>query len=123
VQPFGGNVTFDLSKLHYLLLAKGPLKPQYKSVLGFELTAHTLKAASSDPVDLSSFSNVDAGASGSTTKWHGSLMVVAWMFLACTGTMTARYGKKIDKQVLGKDIWFRIHQVKRQTLDTTYRHT
>jgi hypothetical protein len=38
-------------------------------------------------------------------------MVVAWLFLACTGTMTARYGKKINKKVLGKDIWFRIHQV------------
>ena len=38
-------------------------------------------------------------------------MVIAWLFLACTGTMTARYGKNIDIQFMGKDIWFRIHQV------------
>lgn len=37
-------------------------------------------------------------------------MVIAWIFFAALGMLTARHGKVIDMQLFGKDIWFRIHQ-------------
>ena len=111
-----GEVTFDLSTPRYILLAKGPIEAD-GSEFGFQLTVHSNRLASSEPVDLASFEAVGV-SKDKVVRWHGSLMVAAWLFLACTGTMTARYGKKIDKRIMGKDIWFRIHQVSALTFLT-----
>ena len=42
---------------------------------------------------------------------HGSLMILAWVMFASIGMLTARYGKVIDKNLAGKQIWFRVHQL------------
>ena len=112
------NATFDLSQKYHLLLAKGSIVAG-DSGLGFFLQSHGGNVlGSADPVDLGSFSGV-ASATMKIVHWHGSLMIVAWLFLAVTGTMTARYGKSINAKVMGKDIWFRIHQV--TSLRITYQ--
>ena len=38
-------------------------------------------------------------------------MTLAWMMFASIGMLTARYGKVIHKNIGGKQVWFRVHQV------------
>ena len=105
-------VPFDLLNPYYLLVAKGPLMtalPDTKKILGH----HTTKGGSSKPVDFTDYNPI--GHDERKQKYfkaHGCLMVMSWMFFACIGSLTARYGKiETDAKILGKDLWFRVHQL------------
>jgi len=111
--PPGRNdsVSFDLMSSYFLLVAKGPLMETLapNKMLGH----HTIKGGSIEAIDFSDYNPI--GTDESKQKYfkaHGCMMVMSWMFFACIGSLTARYGKiQTDAKILGKDLWFRIHQI------------
>ncbi|TRY68796.1 hypothetical protein TCAL_09394 [Tigriopus californicus] len=106
----GNKINFNLAtEKYFLMLAKGSYTTSTGSIT---IEEHDMKDKSAELIDLTEGNRVKGG-SKLLIKLHGSLMVLAWIFLASVGTFTARYCKKDfgDKKVLGKDLWFPIHQV------------
>ena len=99
-------VSFDLMSSYFLLVAKGPLMEALPTnkILGH----HTIKGGSIEAIDFSDYNPIGTDESKQRYfKAHGCMMVMSWMFFACIGSLTARYGKnQMDAKVLGKDLWF-----------------
>ncbi|XP_033740428.1 putative ferric-chelate reductase 1 homolog isoform X2 [Pecten maximus] len=65
-------------------------------------------------VDFQSTStSAGAGVSYPLVKAHGSLMILAWVFVASIGIFVARYMKPLwpDSTLLGTKVWFPIHRI------------
>lgn len=97
------GLTADMkSTNYYLLLARGD----------GELSYHSKdRSFTGEPVALAQVSRAESG-SNVLLKVHGLSMLSAWIGCAGTGIIIARYFKQTWKgtQVLGKDLWFVLHQ-------------
>jgi len=105
--PGSSDVTFNLGEKMHLLLA-------YGSTSGDNLLYHDGKIPSAEKVDLRSTSEVAAGLDSKLfIQVHGALMSIAWIALAATGMVIARYYKQTWKNFkpCNKDLWFRVHQM------------
>ena len=101
------KVTFHLGEKYYVLLAYGPTS-------GDNPGYHESRIPSEDQVDLKITSEVAGGTDPKLfIQIHGTLMTIAWIALAATGMVIARYYKQTWKRIkpFKKDLWFRIHQV------------
>lgn len=105
--PDSSEVKVNLGNKWHLLLASGP-------TVGDDLGFHDSKIPSAEKVDLQSTVEVAAGLDSKLfIQVHGTLMAIAWLCLAATGMVIARYYKQTWKNVkpCNKDLWFRVHQV------------
>ncbi|KAK3592565.1 hypothetical protein CHS0354_000894 [Potamilus streckersoni] len=98
---------FDLNEDWYLMFAhgRGPATAKYPHVMNPKIS--NAKADLQSVIDLAADSKkVDL------TKVHGSLMIVAWIFLASIGTVMARFYKPVwpDSRIFGEKVWFQIHR-------------
>ncbi|XP_044531820.1 putative ferric-chelate reductase 1 isoform X2 [Gracilinanus agilis] len=93
--------------LYYIFLALGP--SQNGTIRKHTTTplVTTQKEDISKPIDVSgTFSSVPI-----IIKFHGSIMLIAWMVIGNVGMVFARFWKNVMvKQVLGKDLWFQAHR-------------
>jgi hypothetical protein len=116
------SVLFDLSFPYYLQVAKGSIDTRNKNSIGLEnakLKWHPLTGMSSNEVYLGNYKPIESTDTSKIIMAHGGLMVVAYMFFSCIGSMTARYCKKhfpadwthLPANVNGKALWFQIHRV------------
>ncbi len=110
--PDSGEVrTFDLSQDYFFLAAYGPMDERNPDPI--KIFQHDIFSATSEAANLADFATPGSGENRLRyIKWHASLMVVAWYFLAANGIFIARYGKQqfYGIKIWGKDVWFRIHQ-------------
>ncbi|KAK3608988.1 hypothetical protein CHS0354_020540 [Potamilus streckersoni] len=100
---------FDLNQDWYLLFAQGRGPAASK-------IQHTIPPAiSNDKVNLQSVSVLaapDSPTGVDLAKVHGSLMIVAWIFLASIGTVMARFYKPVwpESKLCREKVWFQIHR-------------
>lgn len=101
---------FDLRKSHYILAAYGPIN---SGLIGYHDNSKTSSAL---PVNFESnkiYSNIaDKPIEPTNIQIHASLMIIAWIFLASTGIIVARYHKNLlsTKKMCGVQYWFVIHR-------------
>lgn len=101
----GGGQQFDLTGgQFYPLLAGGAIEDS-------TIQYHDEKIAGGIAVDFTAVAAVGA-ASDLIMRFHGFIMMAAWLGCAGTGMVIARYFKGTWKkrQVLGKDLWFQVHR-------------
>ncbi|CAG0883463.1 unnamed protein product [Darwinula stevensoni] len=105
-------MTFNLNNSTYnVLVAVGVATAPSENGTG-NVGFHTIAfGASAEPVDFFGVSTPQA-ASNNLILVHGISMVLAWVFFASSGIITARYFKKtwVGTQVCKKDMWFTIHR-------------
>ncbi|KAL3841490.1 hypothetical protein ACJMK2_019628 [Sinanodonta woodiana] len=101
---------FDLNENWYLFFAQGKGPATAKS-------QHTIPPMISDTkTNLLTISDLTAPEESSTgvdlALVHGSLMIVAWIFLASIGTVTARFYKSVcpESKLCSEKVWFQIHR-------------
>lgn len=105
-------MVFDLSQSHYLLMASGltasSLTVGYHDI-NRDSSADAVLFTEENPVLIEAF---DDPISHTLVMIHGSFMIVAWVGAASIGIFSAKYMKIwTGRKLLGKDIWFAIHQV------------
>ncbi|KAG5847386.1 putative ferric-chelate reductase 1 [Anguilla anguilla] len=99
---------FDLDKSYYLFLANG--RAEYGKVHRHDrqpLISTYKKVITGSP------ENMNGSRSPLMMKFHGALMLVAWMTAATTGIIIARYFKPSwpDRTIFGQKVWFQVHRV------------
>ncbi len=92
---------------YYLLLAKGPSLARVFQHHG------SSKLQSSDAVDFTAFTPIESGGGSGWVRAHGIMMVLAWLAAATSGILFARHSRETwtGTMILGKDLWFRVHQL------------
>ena len=101
------EVTFDVTEKLFILLAHG-------TITGEKINIHAERIASNGKIDLKSKSAVSAAANLEyLLQVHGALMVFAWISMASTGMVMARYYKQTWRSVrpFKKDLWFTVHRI------------
>ncbi|XP_048832550.1 putative ferric-chelate reductase 1 isoform X1 [Brienomyrus brachyistius] len=98
---------FLLNESHYLFLAHGPAnngKIHRHDCQPFISTNQ--KVISGEPEDLT------GSRSPMIMKFHGSLMLIAWMTSVSAGVMIARYCRDEwpDSALFGQTVWFQVHR-------------
>ncbi|CAG5129105.1 unnamed protein product, partial [Candidula unifasciata] len=101
---------FDLGQTYYIMVATGEAVSGNK----FPHSYDQLPKVSTQKVNLLEIGNVVHG-SDNMYPWiqaHGSLMIIAWMFFASSGLLTARHGRNmfLNTKPFGIHIWFHIHR-------------
>ncbi|BFY99947.1 hypothetical protein BsWGS_02987 [Bradybaena similaris] len=102
---------FDLSQNYYIMVATGEAVSGNKFPHSYE----QLPKVSTQKVSLLQIGNIVHG-SEHAYPWiqaHGSLMIIAWMFFASSGLLTARHGKKmfLNTKPFGLHVWYHIHRM------------
>ncbi|XP_078322490.1 putative ferric-chelate reductase 1 isoform X2 [Crassostrea virginica] len=98
---------YSLANMYYLLLGNGPVSA------GRPAQHEKIPVASRGKVDFLLNENVASDDPSMVMyKLHGSLMILAWMFLSSVGIITARYYKSEWKDMMpcGVKVWFVIHR-------------
>ncbi|KAI1289992.1 Ferric-chelate reductase 1 [Halotydeus destructor] len=99
-----------LGKKYFIVLASGNLKADTN-----DKAFHSLRAATISAEALTSTGSLKAGNSYLSTglsKAHAILMLIAWLWVACTGVLAARQFRNVlsEKTFLGGKFWFAIHR-------------
>ncbi len=99
---------FDLNKNYYILAAYG----RY-TVSSDTIAEHRSTDCSSKDVDFSSISVYSNGEAANKYKVHACLMIIAWLALASTGILIARYYKYVlpKAKLCGVQFWFNFHRI------------
>ncbi|XP_064625393.1 ferric-chelate reductase 1-like [Lineus longissimus] len=100
---------YSLDQKYYVLLARG------KSSGGLKLRhdLSILPKISTQEVDVKSLSSVSGGGGNyGLAKAHGCLMVLAWVFFASFGMLSARYYKTMwpNAGLCSEKVWFAVHR-------------
>uniref|UniRef100_A0A914EA85 Cytochrome b561 domain-containing protein n=1 Tax=Acrobeloides nanus TaxID=290746 RepID=A0A914EA85_9BILA len=114
----------DLSRPYFLFIARGPIRnPSEPS----KISIHSLNQNSIDfpQITPSQINLLEASPSRTTStaaqptdykfllvRFHGLLMVIAWLFLLAIGIFSARYMRELwpTTTPMGLKIWFHIHR-------------
>lgn len=104
----GQQEFFDLQQNWHILFARG------QASAGTPSKHAQIPSISGDVLNFQSISSSGATVlSYPLVKAHGSLMIIAWVFIASIGIFVARYMKPFwpNSTLLGTKVWFAVHRI------------